>query len=211
VKEKLVNAALVIETIIFSLLILEVSLRAYHGEWENINFRFPKGMSDHAAFDAELGWVPKQGVWRENGWGAVVTSIEDGIRSNGSGQLPDPTEAILAVGDSFTFGDQVSDWETWPAQLEKLSGRRVINGGVFAYGIDQAFPRARRLLNRYRVSTVIFSFISYDVGRCQMSRMLSAGKPYFRLERRPPDAGKRPVTAAVASPERGGAARCTGA
>jgi hypothetical protein len=89
------------------------------------------------------------------------------------------TEPILAVGDSFTFGDWVSDWETWPAQLEKLSGRRVINGGVGGYGIDQTFLRARRLLSRYRFNTVIFSFISDDIERCQYSELFQRAKPYF--------------------------------
>jgi hypothetical protein len=62
--------------------------------------------------------------------GTTITILEDGIRSNGRGEVRDATEPILAVGDSFTFGAQVSDWETWPAQLEKLTGGRVINGGV---------------------------------------------------------------------------------
>jgi hypothetical protein len=193
-KEKLVNAALLIGSIIFSLSAFEVGLRAYQGEWEYTNFRFPQGAwfeSRHpVAFDAELGWIPKhdaQGPWRTTIAaraagdlpGTTITILEDGIRSNGSGEVRDATEPILAVGDSFTFGDQVSDWETWPAQLEKLSGRRVINGGVFGYGIDQAFLRARRLLSRYRFSTVIFSFIPDDIRRCQMSVMWSEAKPYF--------------------------------
>lgn len=75
-------------------------------------------------------------------------------RLTGDEEVRDVTKPILAVGDSYTFGDEVSDWETWPAQLQKLSGRRVINGGVFGYGIDQAFLRARRLLSRYQFSTV---------------------------------------------------------
>ena len=156
-KEKLFYVAVPIISIIFSLLALEVALRAYHGNWEFTNFRYPPPTKSRfgypPAFDAELGWITKRGVWRSHdGW--VATTIEDGIRSNGGEEVPDPTETILAVGDSFTFGDQVSDRETWPAQLEKLSGRTVINGGVFAYGIDQAFLRARRLLNRYRVNTI---------------------------------------------------------
>jgi hypothetical protein len=73
----------------------------------------------------------------------------------------------------------VADWETWPAQLQRISGRSVINGGVGGYGIDQAFLRARRLLSRYRFSTVIFSFIPDDIRRCQMSVMAGAAKPYF--------------------------------
>ena len=43
----------------------------------------------------------------------------------------------MAVGDSFTFGDEVNDGQTWPAQLQQLTGRRVINGGVSGYGFDQ--------------------------------------------------------------------------
>ena len=108
-----------------------------------------------------------------------VTILQGGIRSNGHGDVRDASEPILAVGDSFTFGTQVSDRDTWPAQLEKLSGRKVINGGVFGYGIDQAFLRARRLVSRDRFSTVIFSFIRDDIRRCQMSVEFGGAKPYF--------------------------------
>ena len=55
-KERLVNTALIITSVIFSLLALEVGLRAYKGEWTYINFR--RGSDSSAAFDAELGWVP---------------------------------------------------------------------------------------------------------------------------------------------------------
>ena len=34
---------------------------------------------------------------------------------------------ILAVGNSFTYGDEVNDGQTWPAQLQLLTGRRVLN------------------------------------------------------------------------------------
>ena len=191
-KQKLVHTALLIGSIIFSLLALEVGLRAYVGlqnykkglpyefAYQLTNFRNHfiafnmKGGGSPAAFDPELGWVPKQGVWGNN-----ITILEDGVRSNGRGELRDWSEPILAVGDSFTFGSQVADSETWPAELEKLTGRKVINGGVFAYGIDQAFLRARHLLSRYRFSTVIFSFISDDIRRCQLSEGWSRQKPYF--------------------------------
>ena len=181
-KEKLTNAALFIGTIIFTLLVLEVGLRAYHGEWGYANFRFPQqNKFNYHTYDAELGWVPKQE--QVNGWGGTVTTVREGIRSNGHGEVWDGTgDPILAVGDSYTFGDQVTDSETWPAQLEKFSGRRVINGGVDGYGVDQTFLRARRLLGRYRFSAVIFSFIPDDVRRSQMSVMFATAKPYFDLK-----------------------------
>ena len=176
-KEKLTNATLFIVTIVLSLLALEVGLRAYHGEWEYTNFRFPQeNRFGYHTYDPELGWVPKS----SNQWGMSLTILREGIRSNGSGESWDGTDnPILAVGDSYTFGDKVSDSETWPAQLEKLSGRRVINGGVDGYGVDQIFLRTRRFLSRYRFSAVIFSFIPDDIRRSQMSVTFATAKPFF--------------------------------
>jgi hypothetical protein len=176
-KEKLTNATLFIVTIVLSLLAVEVGLRAYHGEWEYTNFRFPQeNRFGYHTYDPELGWVPKS----SNQWGMSLTILREGIRSNGRGESWDGTDnPILAVGDSYTFGDKVSDSETWPAQLEKLSGRRVINGGVDGYGVDQIFLRTRRFLSRYRFSAVIFSFIPDDIRRSQMSVTFATAKPFF--------------------------------
>jgi hypothetical protein len=173
-KEKFVNAALITAGIIFSLLALEVGLRIYP---------YLTGNHYPTAFDAELGWAPKPGVQEHDYiWGTTMTTLEDGTRSNGGGQVRNATEPILAVGDSFTWGDDVSDWETWPAQLEKLAGKRVINGGVSGYGADQAFLRARRLLSLYHFSTVIFSFIPGDIERGGYSVMFHNARPYFDLK-----------------------------
>jgi hypothetical protein len=179
-KKNLVNVVLLVASVIFSLLALEVGLRVYHNEWKYTNFRVPQeNKFGNHTFDAELGWVPKQGKSSFEG-ATTVTVFKDGIRSNGSGDAWEGSDhPILAVGDSFTFGDGVSDWETWPAQLERLSGRRVINGGVGGYGVDQIFLRTQRLLSRYQFSTVIFSFIPADIYRDQMSVLWAKAKPYF--------------------------------
>jgi hypothetical protein len=193
--KKLFNVALLLASVFLSLIVIEMGVRTislvyYKTGWtyQFANFRKRwialEQVKDPAIFDPELGWIPNQGVWKSANDVAgnfTYTILEDGIRSNGSGEVPDPPEAILAVGDSTTFGDEVSDQETWPAQLEKLSGRRVINGGVFAYGIDQAFLRLKGLLRRDRPSTVIFSFTPDDIARCQMSER-SRAKPYFDLK-----------------------------
>jgi hypothetical protein len=47
-----------------------------------------------------------------------VTITNDGFRLNNVEMEPRISE-VLVVGDSFTFGDQVSNPETWPACLEK--------------------------------------------------------------------------------------------
>jgi hypothetical protein len=131
-KEKLVNIALIIASVVFTLFVVEIGLRTYKSasiyhfgrmawDYQFINYRkdnfrrpppFGSGTASMAPaeFDTRLGWIPRQGVW-----GPHVTILEDGIRSHGGGEIPSETGAILAVGDSFTFGSQVSDWETSPA------------------------------------------------------------------------------------------------
>ena len=134
-----------------------------------------------AVFDPEFGWIPKAGVYSYTGEDNTVTILKGGVRSNGNPDLPSDAEVMLAVGDSFTFGDDVSDDETWPSALERLSNIKVINGGVFGYGIDQVYLRMKSLATEYSPSTIIFSFIEDDIMRCELSERTGVPKPYFRL------------------------------
>ena len=92
--------------------------------------------------DPRLGYVPIPSYSsRDNLWQKQVSIDENGFRSNGSVNRPEG-RPIVAVGDSFTFGDEVNDDETWPAWLEKTLERPVINGGVFGYSFGQSILRA---------------------------------------------------------------------
>ena len=152
--------------------------RDYRGQALNLyKMRLP------VQFDPSLGWIPKIGYsTTDNKWSTRVTIVDHGVRSNGNGEneILDKTP-ILAVGDSFTFGDEVSDSETWPAILERLLQKKVINAGVFAYGIDQTFIRLNMLLKIYAPDTIIFSFIPHDIGRAAYSTAMGANKPYFKV------------------------------
>jgi len=128
----------------------------------------------------ELGFVPTPGPAPANTWNTTVTITPEGVRSNGEAPAPAGTP-IVAVGDSFTFGDEVSDGETWPAELEELIGRPVINGGVFGYGFDQITMRSELLLEAFpEADTLIVSLIPDDVLRCEYSYRY-AWKPYFEV------------------------------
>lgn len=129
-------------------------------------------------YDELLGYVPREGfdsiidkpgsipsqAWRNN----KVTINTLGFRTNGASTL-NQGELILTVGDSFTFGDQVSNEETWPACLEQTTNFKVYNGGVFGYGAAQAVRRAMVETKKLPIDILVLSIlISDDFHRGQL-------------------------------------------
>jgi hypothetical protein len=135
-------------------------------------------------FDELLGYVPREGfsaILNIAGWnGGKLTIRKDGFRSNGSELPPLPAE-VLVVGDSFTFGDQVSDNETWPACLERKVGRGVDNGGMSGYGTAQALRRASLKLAEKSYTTLVLSTLvdpyDWNFGRDRLSYRQGWPKP----------------------------------
>jgi hypothetical protein len=119
-------------------------------------------------FDDLLGYAPREGfsgIINAPGWvNAKVTINQDGFRSNGPGRIPGSSE-VLVVGDSFPFGAQVSDSETWPACLEGKLGRGVDNGGMFGYGVAQALKRASLKLAAKNYTDLVLSIFLADFER----------------------------------------------
>jgi hypothetical protein len=165
-----------------TMLVLELAVRIHRGQvlhFESSTAE-PQAGTGRMAYDPRLGWIPRPGRFGTD-WISNVDAAS--VRSNG-GSIPPASRPILAVGDSFTFGDEVGDSETWAARLEALLNRRVVNAGVGAYGIDQAFLRAERLLGTYDPDVVILSFISDDISRTEYSYYPygRGWKPYFTYE-----------------------------
>ena len=180
---------LVLASLLVLFLVLEGGVRIYTG-----NYSFENVLENHlritmalypTRYDEQLGWVSKEGVLAPDRNVKRITILEGGIRSNGNtaiGQNLPGQRPVLAVGDSYTFGYEVLDNETWPAILEDLTGKRVINGGVFAYGMDQSLLRARLLIDKYQPDTLIYSFIPNDIWRNQISSRGGVSKPYFDIQ-----------------------------
>ena len=128
--------------------------------------------------DPIVGYALADGTFliREPGWNNATITIRQGLRINPNFASSSPINPILAVGESFVFGEQVSDGETWPALLERRLNRRVVNGGVSGYGSLQAVLRAEQLLKQQPYSLVILSIlINEDLPR---DRWVNASKFY---------------------------------
>lgn len=111
-------------------------------------------------YDERLGWAYRPRAIRQYG---DFTVNGAGIRARREySQSPPPDHLRIALfGDSFTAGDDVSDDEVWGALLEALlrgAGIRaeVLNFGVGAYGMDQAYLRWQHQGKTYAPDIVIF-------------------------------------------------------
>ncbi len=66
------------------------------------------------------------------------------VRTNSDGLRDEPFEGdfeIAAIGDSFTFGFGVEEDQSWPAQLQSMSGIRVANLGWAGWN-SRVYPQA---------------------------------------------------------------------
>jgi hypothetical protein len=89
---------------------------------------------------------------------------------------------VLATGASFTLGDEVTDDESWPAQLQGLLRRRTVNAGVAAYALDQIVLRTEQLAAILKPALLVVGFTADNLRHAEMSRTWGVPKPYFELE-----------------------------
>jgi hypothetical protein len=181
-----VHVAVVAASILFSLLILELGCRLVRMgpaglvHWPNIARLRMSNAENGAdpctyAYDAQLGWTSPS-----NCTSAGYNIDAEGFRKTSAASvLAQPP--VLVTGSSFAQGDEVSDEETWPAYLQDMIGRRVLNGGVGGYSLDQTVLRAERLAPRVKPMLVIASFTPDDVRRTELKVAWSRNKPYFTV------------------------------
>ncbi len=153
--------------------------------------RSPAAQPPIVEYHPRLGFVPRPGYRSVPGASFAVEIDKDGLRSNGAARPSG--RPILAVGDSYTFGDEVDDHQSWPAALERALGLPVLNGGVPAYGFEQTVLRAEELLATRPARGLVVSLIRDDVRRCQLSAFCGWRKPYFDISEGRPVLRQVPV------------------
>jgi hypothetical protein len=89
---------------------------------------------------------------------------------------------IAFFGDSFTFGEEVSDDETYLAYLsQQFPEAEIMNFGVRGYGYDQMLIYLREEGVKYRPDLVVLAFNKLDLSRDRLA-FRDAPKPRFLLQ-----------------------------
>ena len=140
--------------------------------WGKTHYNIFSEHNSYVSLDLNLGFLPKKGFnnsktdlprWPKN---TKVSINNDRFRENDNKNLIFlENERILVVGDSFAFGDQVSNNETWPSCIEKKLKIKTDNGGVSGYGAAQSVLRAKHEILKRNYSIVIWSIFFEDFSR----------------------------------------------
>jgi len=184
----LVNTALVVGSIVTSLCLLEVGLRLYDGipllQVKSFagDYRFKIG---RFMYDERLGWRPMPDLhlsFLKNGVLKTETTDAYGDRITGELSSGNATRGILASGDSFTYGVDVGDGETWPTFLQNMIGTPVTNASSWGWGTDQIIMRAEDMINLLHPKTLILGVYRGDFQRSELVIDFGAYKPYYSIE-----------------------------
>lgn len=178
----LLRATVTLLSFILALLAAELALRSSPaGGGRKVT------LPDIHEHDPLLGWSLDPGTQARHRTPELDVTVRinsQGFRADRDYALePAPeTRRVVAVGDSFTFGQGVEAHEAFPAILERrLERTEVINLGVPGYGLDQQLLmlEGRGLL--YRPDLILVGLHTPDVFRSTRASYGRYAKPVFRF------------------------------
>jgi hypothetical protein len=124
-------------------------------EWRDFRHGRATGTINKAIqYDSLLGWRLRPFMVSDG-----FNTLDYGIRSNGGPDAKIGPGGVLAVGSSFTVGSGVRDVETWPAQLQQLTGWNVNNAGQGGYQADQIILLGEQLLPLIQPQVLVVDLI----------------------------------------------------
>lgn len=202
----LMRVALVATSIMVSLAVLEIGCRVMRWgpgglvSWPNLVHQRmgigPGGESCQYVYDGSVGWTSPKNCTSKS-----YNSDGEGFRrAPAQASLAEPP--ILVTGSSFAKGDEVEDGETWPAYLQDMIGRRVVNAGVSGYAFDQTVLATEQLVARVKPLFVVASFTPGDIRRTELKVAWSREKPHFTVEHGKLDLRNVPVPGKPGAPAR---------
>ena len=137
-----------------------------------------QGEFTYLELDEELGWRI-----RKSGHNELYRANSAGIRASREYALRAPPNIlrIQAFGDSFTHCDDVANDASWQAIMERTyANLEVMNFGVPAYGLDQAYLRYLNNGRRYQPDIVLIGFMTEN-----FFRTVNTYRPFLYLRALP--------------------------
>ena len=132
-------------------------------------------------YDRELGWRPRPNASgrQKNSAGQSWQWATNKYGARRNQKFPASlTPYIATFGDSFTFGDEVGDNETWQYFLSIILNADVANYGVGGYGTDQAYLRFNKKIRQGLTPKIAVLSIYED----NYKRILNRFRPFFNPE-----------------------------
>lgn len=129
------------------------------------------------------GWALTPNLRDVEASGARVGSNARGARGVQEHAIPKPpgTTRVLVFGDSFAFGEEVGDDQTFAAGVaRRLPGVEVVNLGVHGYAHDQMLLGLRESAPAYAPDVVVLAYAPWDDERNLLS-FRDYAKPRFDL------------------------------
>ena len=178
------NIILLIVSLIFSLIMLELGLRyslygSFFSKDKSTNFYKPHSL---------YGWLYNEGenhIWRV-GKKSTVNINSDGFRGiEIDKKLSSKKENYMFIGDSVTFGAQVKDNETFSSIVENYYENKinVFNFGVEGYSTDQIYLVLDNYIKKIKPSHIFYTFVLNDIEELLTDSFYHDcciwGKPYF--------------------------------
>ena len=102
------------------------------------------------------------------GWVSTKETNSSGMRDNREYRRipPQGIVRISAFGDSFTYGSDAELPDTWIKRLNEFdSSLEILNYGVGAYGLDQAYLRYLEIGTEYNPHIVFLGYMSENIVR----------------------------------------------
>jgi hypothetical protein len=134
------------------------------------------------AYHSTRGWIVRPDITNKKIFdNKILNTNSKGIRGKieySYEKNPNRTR-ILILGDSFTFGSDVSDTETYPYYLQKmLPNSEILNFGEPAYGHDQMLIYLLEEGLKYHPDIVLLGYGHWDNER-NLSEFFYQAKPRF--------------------------------
>ena len=149
IESVLLVAAATLILLAFGELGVRIAIHTPLFEWRDFRHgRATATINKAIQYDSLLGWRLRPFMVSDG-----FNTLDYGIRSNGGPDAKVEPGGVLAVGSSFTVGSGVRDVETWPAQLQQLTGWNVNNAGEGGYQADQIILLRRAIVTAYSTAS----------------------------------------------------------